>query len=261
MAEQCEIESSGLRLRGHVSRPAAGGTGPSPALVLCHGFPAEPGGAATSGHTYPELGDRLASDTGWLVLTFNFRGTGASEGDFSLAGWLDDLRAATSHVLATEEVSGVWLAGSSTGGALAICHAAEDERVRGVAALAAPADFGAWASNPLAFLDHAREVGVIRNANFPTDVAQWSRELAEIRPLAVVGKVPPRPVLLVHGADDDVVSVQDARVLADATQGQAELRVLTDAGHRLRHDPRAVAVLMGWMDRQRPRPDPPAASR
>ena len=48
-----------------------------------------PGGAATSGQTYPELAERLAADTGWVVLAFNFRGTGASEGNFSLAGWLD----------------------------------------------------------------------------------------------------------------------------------------------------------------------------
>jgi putative redox protein len=29
-----------------------------------------------------------------------------------------------------------------------------------------------------------------------------------------------------------------------------ELRLITGAGHGLRHDPRAVAVLIGWLDRQ-----------
>jgi len=38
--------------------------------------------------------------------------------------------------------------------------------------------------------------------------------------------------------------------LAEA-HGSAELRVITGAGHRLRHDPRAVAVLLGWLDRQK----------
>jgi uncharacterized protein len=46
------------------------------------------------------------------------------------------------------------------------------------------------------------------------------------------------------------VPVFDARVLADA-HGSAELRLINGAGHRLRHDPRAVAVLLGWLDRQR----------
>ena len=56
--------------------------------MLCHGFPAGPGGARTSGQTYPEFAERLAAETGWTVLTFNFRGTGESGGEFSLAGWL-----------------------------------------------------------------------------------------------------------------------------------------------------------------------------
>ncbi|MEA3018982.1 MAG: hypothetical protein QOI47_506, partial [Actinomycetota bacterium] len=29
-----------------------------------------------------------------------------------------------------------------------------------------------------------------------------------------------------------------------------ELRIIQSAGHRLRHDPRAIAVLLGWLERQ-----------
>ena len=247
---RCVIESSGLRLSGFLARPPVAAAPAAPGLVLCHGFPAGPGGAATSGQTYPELAERLAADTGWVVLAFNFRGTGTSEGDFSLAGWLDDLRAATDHLLAAGGVSGVWLAGASTGGALALCQAGEDERVRGVATLSARADFHQWAADPEAFLDHARSIGVIRDRSFPPDPDAWARELREIRPTALIAKIPPRPILLIHGADDDVVPLEDARVLADAAGDAVELRVLGEAGHRLRHDPRAVALLLGWMERQ-----------
>jgi putative redox protein len=55
--------------------------------------------------------------------------------------------------------------------------------------------------------------------------------------------------MIVHGTLDDVVPLSDARVLADSAV-DCELRVITGAGHRLRHDPRAVAVLLGWMERQ-----------
>jgi fermentation-respiration switch protein FrsA (DUF1100 family) len=247
---QCEIESGGLRLSAYLARPEAAATVPAPGLVLCHGFPAGPGGAATSGQTYPELAERLAADTGWNVLAFNFRGTGASQGNFSLAGWLDDLRAAVDHLLAVDGVSGVWLLGSSTGGALAICQAGEDDRVRGVATLSARSDFADWAADPQRFLDHARAIGVIRDPSFPPDPEAWGRELAEIRPTALIGKIPPRPILLVHGAEDHTVPLQDARVLADAAVDAVELRVLAEAGHRLRHDPRAVALVIGWMERQ-----------
>jgi uncharacterized protein len=247
---QCMIESSGLRLAGFLARPAPSTAAPVPGLILCHGFPAGPGGAKTSGQTYPELAERLAADTGWAVLTFNFRGTGASEGNFSLAGWLDDLRAAIDHLLASGGVEGVWLAGASTGGALAICQAGEDERVRGVATLSARSDFDEWAIDPESFLAHGRSIGVIRDRNFPADHEAWARELREIRPTALIAKIPPRPILIIHGADDDTVPLEDARVLADAAGDAVELRVLGEAGHRLRHDPRAVALLIGWMERQ-----------
>ena len=53
-----------------------------------------------------------------------------------------------------------------------------------------------------------------------------------------------------HGDDDDSVPPADARLLAEA-HGTAELSVLPGAGHRLRHDPRAIAILFGWLDRMR----------
>ena len=250
MGSAVEFESEGLRLTGWMSRPDDARRGVHPGLVLCHGFPREPKSARTSANTYPQLADRLATEVGWTVLTFNFRGTGDSEGNFSLSGWMADLRAATDHLLGLEDVGGAWLAGFSTGGALSLCVAGEDERVRGAASLGARADFHDWLAEPAAFLEQARQVGVIRDAGFPADLDEWVREMREIRPLALIGKIPPRPLLLVHGGEDEVVPLVDARALADAAEGEVELRVVSGAGHALRHDPRAVAVLLGWMERQ-----------
>jgi putative redox protein len=249
---QYTIETGGSRLGAHLYRPATA-SDDVPALVLCHGFPAGAGGAATSGETYPDLADHLGDQSGWAVLSFNFSGTGASPGQFSLSRWLGDLRAAVDFVLSSGGISGAWIAGSSTGGALAICEAAEDERIRGVATLAAPADFADWAADAGGFLGHCREVGVISDPDFPPDEEAWARELAEIRPVDVAGKIPPRSMLLLQGSDDDVVPVADAEALAEAAGGGTELRVFSGAGHRLRHDPRAIAVLLGWLDRERSR--------
>ncbi|HLJ07013.1 MAG TPA: hypothetical protein VKX24_00630, partial [Acidimicrobiia bacterium] len=63
------------------------------------------------------------------------------------------------------DVGGVWLAGSSTGGSLSIILAADDERVRGVATLAAPASFSEWALHPERLLADARALGIIRHAD------------------------------------------------------------------------------------------------
>jgi putative redox protein len=37
--------------------------------------------------------------------------------------------------------------------------------------------------------------------------------------------------------------------LAEAHQSP-ELRLVNGADHRIRHDPRAIAVLLGWLERQ-----------
>jgi len=252
VGEPVTIASGELALSGYLARPAASaakGAGRY-GLVLSHGFPEGPQNAAVVGKTFPELADRLAGDANWTVLTFNFRGTGDSKGDFSLAGWLADLRAAVDHLLQEEGVEAVWLCGFSAGGALSICAAGEDERVRGVATFAAPADFSDWASDARRFLAHARTLGVIHSTRFPPDPDSWVRELREVKPLSLVGKIPPRPLLIVHGANDDVVPMLDARALADSAEGDVELRILAAASHQLRHDPRAIAILLGWLDRQ-----------
>jgi putative redox protein len=245
------IESEGQpRLASHFARPP--GFARVPGLVLCHGFPHGPRGGESSASTYPDLAERLTRETGWAVLTFNFRGSGTSEGDFSLDGWITDVGRAIDDLSERRDVGGVWLAGSSTGGALAICVAAEDERVRGVATLAAPASFGAWAANPARLLAEARSLGIIRRSGFPEDPVAWGKMLTEVSPLASAAKLAPRQLLIIHGDQDEVVPVADGRSLAEAAYGAADLRVVSGAGHRLRHDPRAVALLIGWMARQVP---------
>jgi putative redox protein len=244
------LPSGGNLLAVHLARPRMrADVSRVPAVVLAHGYPSEVSAAAVAGSALPELADRLANEMGWMAMAVAFRGCGGSEGSFSLGGWLADLHAAVAHLRRTEDVSGVWLVGFGTGGALAICAAADDPEVRGVASLGAPADFDDWATHPKRLLEHAREVGMIADATFPPDLDAWTRELRDIRAVACAGRLAPRPLLVVHGSDDDLVPVFDARVLVDA-HGTSELRIMNGAGHRLRHDPRAVAVLLGWLDRE-----------
>jgi putative redox protein len=238
------------QLAGHLATPRTAPGTRVPGVVISHPFPTVQRGKRNSGLTFPELADRIANEMGWYALAYNFRGCGRSEGDFSLRGWLDDLLAAAAFVRSQPEVRGVWLVGFGTGGALSVCAAAQDPSVRGVAVAASPADFDDWASHPRRLLQHARDLGIVSTPSFPTSFDAWSRELRDLRPVACAAELAPRSMLVLHGGDDDVVPVFDARVVADA-HGDADLRIVDGGAHQLRHDPRAVAILLGWLDRQR----------
>jgi pimeloyl-ACP methyl ester carboxylesterase len=220
-------------------------------LVLCHGFPVGQDSAERVADTLPTLADRLAAETGWPVMVGCLRGVGASAGDFSLRGWYEDLQAFVDRAAEIGHGGGVWIVGFGTGGALGLCVASEDSRVRGVACFGSPATFEDWV-NGAGMIEYSRRVGVIRSAGFPVDGEQWAEAFTALRPDEAAGKLSQRPILVVHGADDEEVPVADGRRLAESAGWRAELRVLPGAGHRLRGDPRAVALLAGWLERQGP---------
>jgi len=242
------ISSDGLRLAAYLAAPA--GAGAAPAVVLCHGFPTGPRGAAASAATFPELADRIARECGWWALAVNFRGTGGSAGDFSVAGWLADIRAAVGFLDRRSETRGVWLTGVAEGGTLAVMAMAADPRVRGCATLAAPVNLRDWGRDPARLLEYARRVGMIRTPGFPASVSAWARSVAGVDAVAAAAKLAPRPLLVCVGTADAVVRIDDARALVAAAGATGELRIVGGAGHELRHDPRAVASLLGWLDRQ-----------
>src|SRR4051794_41891444 len=96
--------------------------------------------------------DRIAHEMGWAAMTFTFRGCGDSDGDFSLKGWVEDLKAAIKDLEGLVRPDGLWLAGTSTGGSLSARVAADDPRIRGAAPLPARAALGDWAARPRRFL-------------------------------------------------------------------------------------------------------------
>jgi len=247
-----EVDGPVGALAVHAVRGAGASPTPSGALVIVHGFPVVPASADTTGRSLPALADRMAAESGWPVLCGCLRGVGGSAGDFSLAGWLEDL--ATLVGVAERDVArgGVWVVGFGTTGALALCLAAEDERVRGVACLGSPASFADWALDLPGMLAFARGVGVVSTAGYPDDLARWGAAFTELQPDKAAARMAGRPLLIVHGAEDQAVPVSDARILAEAAAPSAELHILPGAGHRLRADPRAVALLVGWLERQGP---------
>ncbi len=135
-----------------------------------------------------------------------------------------DLRAAIDHLVAETGVARV-LVGTNTGGSIAICVGADDPQLFGVALLSPRADFDDWADHPRRFLDHAREIGAVRTPGFPRSMDDWSRAFRRFRPTAAARRLAPRPMLVMHGEDDESVPTSHARQLAQA-HGDAELSLL-----------------------------------
>jgi alpha-beta hydrolase superfamily lysophospholipase len=241
-----ELDSGGLTLRGELWVPE----GPADTLVvLCHGIPLSRPDPADGG--YPELARRIR-ENGYAALFVNFRGTGDSGGNFHLGGWYCDLETVMGFVAdeLSKRFSEVCLAGFSAGGALAIMYAAQHGGVRGVAAFAAPAEFSRIfpEEHVFAFLELARDVGIIKETSFPPSPDLFYKEIEELRPVEYISRVSPAPLLLVHGEGDELVPVADAGRLFEAAREPKELVLLPGGQHRLRRDPRALDCLLGWLE-------------
>jgi len=197
----------------------------------------------------PELAEHLANESGWVVASGTLSGVGGSTGTFSATQWRADLARILERVDRSEQQ--ISLAGFGFGGALALATAADDERVRGVATFATPAHLEPWCGPAQEFRASVQVAGVVGDDTQLMVAEELRRDVLAIDPIAAIAQIPPRRLLIGHGADDLEVPASDARDLVAAADGRAELRIIQGAGHQLRADPRMVATLLGWLDRHR----------
>ncbi len=221
----------------------------SPAVIVCHGIPSgRPADPDDKGYRY--LAERLAGE-GFLAVVFNFRGCGESGGNIDLEGWCRDLVAVIDLVWRRDDVDRkrLNLFGFSGGAAVSCKTAALDERVGAVVLAACPAEFGyLFPAEDLAeIIRKAREIGVIRDPDFPPDPGQWLAALYGVEPRRYISAISPRPVLILHGTGDDLVPVRDARILYGLAGENSVLSLVEGAGHRLRNVPEAVESAMRWL--------------
>ncbi len=246
MIRSIVLESDGLRLAGQLYEPP--GAGLHPALCICHGIPAVPYNPADTG--YRDLAARFA-DLGFVTLVFNMRGAGASEGNFDMPGWSRDIGSAVGFLSreTAADPSKVFLMGFSGGAAAGIHRASTDTRVAGVVSCASPAHFRDLIDDGALNVCIARwrDIGIIRDADFPGDIDRWAQGFVEISPAAHVGLLAPRPLLLLHGDADEVVPISHAYALFDAARDPKQLAVIPGGVHRLRVDERAMLTAANWL--------------
>ena len=245
------LEVEGLKISGQLYLPDEGNQTPYPTVCVCHGIPVKSPDPNDRG--YPLLAERICRE-GLAVLIFNFRGTGASNGNLDILGWTRDLKAVIDYLSALPKVDRCHLSllGFSGGAAVSVYVAAHDKRVSSIATCACPAEFTflTEVDEPQSVINHFRGIGAIRDKDFPYPVEDWLSGFRLVSPIKHVAEFAPRPLLLVHGSKDEIVDVSHAYKLYARAGEPKQIIIVDGAGHRLRQNDRAMAIVIDWLKSQ-----------
>lgn len=283
MEKEVTFDSDGLTLSGvlHLPDDLAAGEQRAAVLVL-HGF----GGSKNGGGS--KLQAEILAKWGYVALRFDFRGCGDSQGARGHILCLDqveDTKNALTWLATRPEVDGARIAtsGSSFGAAVSVYTAGVDPRV------AAAISIGGWGDGETKFrrqhhgpgewerftkmledgkktrAETGGELMVPRwdivpipehlrgNLNkdaimeFPAATAQ---SMMEFKANEVVGNIAPRPLLLMHSANDSVTPTEQSVAMFQHAGRPTELILLADIDHFPFSDdsPRTAVILRGWLD-------------
>jgi hypothetical protein len=276
MEQAISFISDGFALKGFLHLPD--GAGKRPGLVLCHGF-----GGSCRGAGHPELA-KLLEQAGYVVLRFDFRSCGQSEGrrgDVIVDEEIADLRHAIDFLEAQPSVDAprIGVIGASLGGSVAIEVVASDARVKICVAngsvgngerryRAQYPDNAAWRTF-LKRLDEARHAKAMLNrfevvyipeserAGLPPGAvmeftAATAQSMLDSCPERVVAKIAPRPLLLVHPRGDRVVPFGESEALAKAAGANAELHIIEGSAHFGSGSAEIAALVLDFLKRHLP---------
>ena len=219
-----------------------------PILVMCHGIPA--GAYDPSDRGYPLLAQRFCN-SGVATFIFNFRGTGKSEGNLDILGWSQDLTAVLNILSSFKEVDTDQLSvlGFSAGAAVANYVAAHDKRIKRLILAACPAEFSflVQAQNHSEIINHFRNIGLIKDEDFPPSLSAWLEGFARVSPILWIQDISPRPLLIIHGDKDEIVPLEHAQRLYQKAGEPKYIDIIPNAGHRLRLEERAINRVLNWL--------------
>ena len=287
MSEKITFQSDGLKIAGLIDTPADYKPGERrSAFVVLHGF-----GGNKDGQGQIVVAKQF-NQWGYVTLRIDFRGCGESEGEHGRIICLDqvaDTRNAISHMATRPEVDPrrIALVGSSFGAAVAVFTGGADQRVAAVISCGGWGDGErkfrgqhptpeAWAK----FADmleegkrHRERTGKslmvprydivpipekLRNRmshgsimEFPAETAQ---SMNDFRADDQVGNISPRPLLLLHSANDSVTPTYESIEMFKRAKQPAELHLLSDVDHFTfnEENPRLTRIVGEWLERYFP---------
>ncbi|HUZ72048.1 MAG TPA: alpha/beta hydrolase [Stellaceae bacterium] len=286
MEERVTFSSGSLALAGVIHFPPGHRPGDRhPAFLVLHGF----GSNKSSSNCV--LPARLLADWGYAALRFDFRGCGESGGGPGRVLCLEqveDTKAAVSFMATRPEIDPARIAvvGSSFGAAVAVYAGGVDERIAAVISSGGWGDGetkfrrqhagpGAWDKFTRMMDDgkraraQGRQIMVPRYDIVPippqlrTNLAQQSvmefpfdtvDSMYNFQANTVVGKIAPRPLLLLHSSNDSVTPTEQSVGLFQHAGQPADLHLFAETDHFMfsEDNPRVIAVIRAWLDRYLP---------
>jgi pimeloyl-ACP methyl ester carboxylesterase len=245
--EVLHIPSGGVRING-VAMVAAG-AGPHPTFVFLHGLPGN-----EKGHDLAQAVRRA----GWNAVTFNYRGSWGSPGNFAFDHTVEDAAAVLAYLRDTATVRALaidttWmvLAGHSMGGWVAALVASRDAHLRG-AVLISAADMGLVGASMQReqairlMADNMESLAGGSAATFADDLVSGA---AHRRMTAAAPGLARLPVLVLT-ADDSLASHSDSLVAGIRRQGGTRVTTVHAATDHSWSDERVflIGTVLRWLD-------------
>lgn len=206
----------------------------APAVLICHGIGSNKGNFLS----YVPFLHRA----GFSVFLFDFRAHGDSGGHTISYGYYEarDVRGAVAYLRGRSDVQGIVAYGLSMGGS-ALLHAIPSlPDVRGVVVDSTFADLATITAGQLSALSAPMKTVILAEVTFYVRL-ELGVPLSDISPRRHIATVSPRPLLLIHGIEDRLVPVSEARRNFAAARPPKQLWLVPGAVHlgahwKVRHD-------------------------
>ncbi|HVT92849.1 MAG TPA: alpha/beta hydrolase [Bryobacteraceae bacterium] len=201
-----------------------------PVIVLSHGY----GDNRTQMLPWAEFLHRH----GYNVLTYDMRDRGGSGGNAVTLGALEpmDLISAVDYVASRPGVdrNRIGALGLSLGGAVSILSAARDSRIRAVV------DDSGFSDAPRVISSSFEHfIGLPAFPFAPITVAisevRTGQDISSVRPVDVIARISPRPVLILHCQEDQVVPPGNSERNFQAAREPKEIWRIPTGGHIAGH--------------------------
>jgi len=238
------FDSGGYRLLGTLF--LAAGDDPKPTAIILHGIP----GVEKNYDIALFLRER-----GWNSLIFHYRGNWGSEGVYNFKTIPGDVSAALDYLCSGAhpqvKTDSFVVLGHSLGSWAAILCAEKDQRISAVAVYGAvcdPRQF-TWTEDILE-QEFTPWLPGFSNEMF---LDQWAELDAEYSPVEQVEKLAPRPLLIIHGENDDVIPFFQADELnRRANPTSTQYITHPNANHSFTwHRGWLLWVLWAWLEQRR----------